>query len=197
MTKLKSKAGMTLIEMMAALLIMVLLVVGMGTGMDAGMRVYRDSKFETDSAALADILNTSFGDLFRYAENVTAKTSLSADDQNKLPTGMEFVFTNPEYGILNGYFHLNTDTGAVQLMDLQSGTKKDLVNTGVYPNLEISDLDVLYAPPGVQELPIEGKPEPVKVGRGGLFYVTYQIRSTVDTAKTKDVVTVVRQMNTN
>lgn len=193
MKKLKSKAGLTLMEMMAALLVMVLLVVGMGTGMDAGMRVYRDSQFESDSAALADILNTSMGDLLRYAENVKATTAT--------PDGIEFIFTNTEYGIMDGYFQMSDQTaskGMIQLKNLRGDTVTDLVNAGAYPDLSISDLHVIYVAPDATELTYtdkSGTEKTTAVSRGGFFYVSYTVKSEIDTAKTRDVETVVRQMN--
>lgn len=202
MKKLRSKAGLTLMEMMAALLVMVLLVVGMGTGMDAGMRVYRDSKFETDSAALVDIMNTSMSDLFRYAENITSKETLSSEDQTKLPAGMEFVFTNMEFGVMDGYFQISTEgktKGMIQLKNLRDNGKAiDLVNAGAYPDLTISDLHVIYVAPDATELTYTDKSGAAKttaVSRGGFFYVSYTVKSEVDSAKTRDVETVVRQMN--
>lgn len=182
---------MTLMEMMAALLVMVLLVMGMGTGMDAGMRVYRDSQFETDSAVLADILNTSMSDLLRYAEDVKPSTAT--------PEGIEFVFTNAEFGVLDGYFQMSEQdaTGSVQLKNLRDSSAVDLVNAGAYPDLKIANLHVIYAPENETAITIPGETNATSVSRGGFFYITYDILSKVDTAKSRTVETVVRQMNTH
>lgn len=192
MKKLKSKAGLTLMEMMAALLVMVLLVMGMGTGMDAGMRVYRDSQFETDSAALADILNTSMSDLLRYAQDVKKSTAT--------PDGIEFVFTNAEFGVLDGYFQMSdqeNSKGTVQLKNLKDSSALELVNAGAYKNLSITNLHVIYVPEGAIEMQIPGDENKTPISRGGFFYITYEISSTVDSAKTRTEETVVRQMNIN
>ena len=197
MRKLRSKAGLTLMEMMAALLVMVLLVVGMGIGMDAGMRVYRDSQFETDCAALEDIMNTSMSDLFRYAERITPKEKLSSEDQAKLPEKMEFVFTNMEYGVMDGYFQMS-GSGMVQVKNLRSSQAIDLVNAGAYPNLTISNLHVKYVSEGATSFEytdVDGVSKTEQISRGGFFCVTYTVESKLDTDKSENIKTVVRQMN--
>ena len=70
MKKYFNRSGFTLIEVMTALLITVMLVVAMGTSMSAGMRIYKDATFESDSASMAGILNTALGDILRYSEDV-------------------------------------------------------------------------------------------------------------------------------
>ena len=199
--KLKSKAGLTLMEMMAALLVMVLLVMGMGTGMDAGMRVYEESKFETDSAALADILNTSISDLLRYAEDIKLSTAT--------PDGIDFVFTNAEFGVLDGYF-IMSENATIQLRNLkdEQETAIELVNLGAYPKLKIEDFKVSYVKPSdnnaliifdtekCEVVEVENQ-NTVKASRGGFFYIRYNIVSDINGEKAHPVKTVVRQMNIN
>lgn len=194
MKKLKSKSGLTLMEMMAALLVMVLLVVGMGTGMDSGMRVYRESKFETDSAALADILNTSMSDLLRYAQDIKSTTAT--------PDGIDFTFTNPEFGVLDGYFQMSdqdNSSGSVQLKNMKDTKPLDLVNAGAYPDLYVCNLHITYVPAGGIKVTTRDEngqtKEEVPVNRGGFFYITYNIRSEIDSEKDRFMETVVRQMN--
>ena len=71
MKKIASKSGFTLIEMLATLLILVFLILGIDTGMDSAVRVYDEAKFEANSASMANIVNTSLGDILRYSDNLT------------------------------------------------------------------------------------------------------------------------------
>lgn len=190
MKKLKSKSGLTLMEMMAALLVMVLLVVGMGTGMDSGMRVYRESKFETDSAALADILNTSMSDLLRYAQDIKSTTVT--------PDGVDFVFTNHDFGVLNGYLLLSEDK-TFQIKNEKDERPIDLINSGAYSDdlyIKIRDIEYISQDESGTTVPSpDGTGNPIQISRGGFFYIVYDIKSKIDTEKTREVITVVRQMN--
>ena len=187
MKKLKSKAGLTLMEMMAALLVMVLLVVGMGTGMDAGMRVYRESKFETDCAAMGDIMNTSISDLLRYAQNIR-KDTVTSDD------GTKDVFSNPEFGILDGYIQLS-ENGIIQLKSLNGSAPIDLVNMGAYRNLIVDDFRYEYITESTEVPTDDESAKVITVEHLGFFYVFYTVKSENDSAKTRDFVAVVRPMN--
>ena len=172
--KLKSKAGMTLMEMMVSLLVMVLLVLAMGTGMNAGVRVYNDASFEAHSATLAANINTALTDILRYAQDV------------KTPEGgaPSFVFTNLEYGLRDAYFNCND--GIVQIAfwaapsptgTSTSITPKALVNSGSYNGLKVTNFTVQ---------------PPVKDSRGIYFEISYKIES--PDGKTKDAEAVVRLM---
>ena len=114
MKKLKSKSGMTLMEMMASLLILTLLVTAMGTGMDTAMNVYGDAMFESNSASLAGIVNTALSDVLRHAQDVKTK-NLDANEFFVDATGAQvpnvgFVFTNLEYGVRDAYFQTKNGT---------------------------------------------------------------------------------------
>lgn len=127
--KLKSKAGMSLMEVMVALLIMVLLVVGMGTGMDAGMRVYGDATFEANGATLAGYLNTALTDVLRYAQDI----------QSPAASGDPCTFTNLELGLRNAYIEPN-ENGILYIKsaDGEDGfDPKALVSSGAYAKLII------------------------------------------------------------
>ena len=161
MKKLKNSSGMTLIEMLCVILILVVLVMGMGSTMDAGTRIYQEAIFESDSATLAGILNTAMGDILRYSRDV--KLNDEVDDQGRpkyfvtsdgtylLPDQVGFVFSNWEYGILDAYFYTpvsadGTSRGVLQMLNLRNPDVVELVNTGAYPDLVISNLQVIYTP---------------------------------------------------
>lgn len=198
MKKLKQKKGVTLMEMIVALLVLVFLVIGIGTGMDAGMRVYNESIFQSDSATLCGILNTSIGDILRYAEDVrTPQKGAMYVDQNgtgfvdsngSLVENLSFVFTNIDYYVQDAYFFVPKDAdneryGVLQLKTLRKDTVTDLVNTGAYPDLKVTDFRVLYVEPDAEN-------------DGGYFKVDYTVSSKSDSSKTKDVTFYVRLMNT-
>ena len=126
--KLKNKAGMSLMEVMVALLVMVLLVVGMGTGMDAGMRVYGDATFEANGATLAGYLNTALTDVLRYAQDI--KTD-----------GEKITFTNLELGLRNAY--IAPDANGILFINSADGDdgfdSKALVSSGAYAKLIIKN----------------------------------------------------------
>lgn len=192
MRKLTSNSGMTLMEMLASLLILVLLVTAMGTGMDTAQEIYRASIFESDSASLAGIVNTALGDVLRYAENIRVPEGMDAAG-NPVDEGIGFVFTNTSYGVRDVYFQTKAGDdatgGILTLRSLRFGEgshsilETELVNAGAYPDLEITNFKIAYVEPGA-----EGK-------RGGYFYITYTIQNSENPIKTRDVETIVRRMN--
>lgn len=180
MKKLKNKAGMTLVEMLASLLILVFLVVGMGPSMDTATRIYGEATFESDSAMLARIVNNAMGDVLRYSRQIRDGENLVDYAGIPLPGDVTFVFTSYDYRIQDAYFSLPVDAegrsqGVVQMRNLRNGSIVDLVNTGAYPDLQLKDLSVVY----------DGD---------GLFTITYTIVST-KMDKTRDVTHIVRLMN--
>lgn len=190
MRKLKNNAGFSLIELLCALLILVLLVMGIGTGMDAGMKIYADATFEAESASLAGILNTSLGDILRYSQNIRINNDKLEDSSGAfiVKEDVGFVFTNIEYGIQDAYFYTpvmegNVSMGVLQMKNLRNSNVVELVNTGAYPDLVISNFKIVFH-----------DQSEAGVG-GGYFTVTYNIFSESDTAKKRDVEMIVRLMN--
>lgn len=195
MKKMRSKKGFTLIEVMASLLITVLLVAGMSVGIDAGMRVYGESVFEADSAALSNILNTTLGDILRYADNVrrpernapyvSADGRFFVDNADTQHPEVDFVFTSMEYQVQDGYFPDPDDSedGYLQIANLRNGNIADIVNTGAYPELKVRDFEIVYTAPGE-----DGK-------EGGYFDISYVIESVSNADRTREVEYCVRLMN--
>lgn len=193
MNKLKNKSGFTLIEMLLSIMILVFLVIGMGAGTDSGMRVYSQSIFESQSSSLAGILNTAIGDILRYSEDVQKNPGTFKDyDENLLAKeDVDFVFTSYDYGVRNAYFAKilseENNKGVVQMRNLDDNSIVDLVNTGAYPSLRISDLKITYFPPKT--------PDADGSGRGGYFDVHYLITDATNSGKKREVNTSVRLMN--
>lgn len=187
MKKRKLRAGFTLVEMLVCILILALLVAGMGSGMSAALRVYRDSIFESDSASLAGILNNAVGDVLRYSEDIKTNAPFRDASGASLPAGegagaVNFVFTNVEYGVKDAYFYIperaeGSTRGPLQLKTLTSSIPKDIVNQGAYPALGIRDFIVTY--------------DTAKK----LYTISYTIYSTADTQKARAEQCAVRLLN--
>ena len=187
MKKTRKNAGFSLIELICTLLILVLLIMGINVGMDTGSKIYRDATFESDSAMLAGILNTSLGDYLRYADVV--ETDMMSD---LLPAGMTtfdlpYVYTNWEYGILQGYFYVpienNVAKGALKIKSLIDEKSINLVNTGAYPDLQVQKFFISYTPRDDDGI------------EGGYCIVSYEIISKTDPTKIREVEMIVRLMN--
>lgn len=185
MKKTRRNSGFSLIELLCALLILVILVIGIGVSMDAGVGIYRDATFEAESATLAGILNTSIGDILRYSVDVRVTTP---EEQVEHGADVKFVFTSTDYGIQDAYFyippHMSGGTmGPVQMKNLRNPAVVELVNTGAYPDLVVSDFAITYSPREASGV------------KGGYFEISYLITSESDATKTRSVETIVRLMN--
>ena len=203
MKKLNNNSGMTLIEMLCALLILVIMIVGMGATMDAGTQIYQEAIFESDSASLAGILNTAMGDILRYSRDIDLNNKtdgegnpqyfVTSDGTYLLPDQVGFVFSNWEYGILDAYFYTpvyadGTSKGVLQMLNLRNSEVVELVNTGAYPDLVITNLVVTYVEKGVAG----GEGTTL---RGGYFEISYDILSEKNSDFKREVTTIVRLMN--
>lgn len=190
MCKIKNNRGMTLMEVLVAVLILVLLVVAMGTGMNSGMEIYKEANFESNSAALAGIIDTALGDILRHAENIRKPepdSYFTAPDGQVL-ANIEFVFTNAEYAVEDAYFYTGSSRDPAGILQLKSVRKTDakypmeLVNSGAYPDLEITNFEITYSASG-------------EAVYGGYFTVEYDIYSAKDSSNVKHIVTVIRHLN--
>lgn len=190
----RAKRGFSLLEMMVALAILVFIVLGIGVGMDAGIDIYKEAIFEADSASMAGIINSNLGDILRYSTRVTVNKEdapLLDADGIKIPVrDLPFVFTSVDYGIKDAYFYLpkqgETAKGVLRLTNLKEDKDMELVNTGAYPDLDITNFKINYYEPGKTD---------GGTGRGGYFEVSYEIYSTKDESMTRSVSTLIRLMN--
>lgn len=189
-----SKRGISLIETLVTVLIVTLLSVGIGVGINSGLRVYQDSAFLADSGILSDILNTSLEDALQFSNSVTKNPGKLEDSgRNELSSeDVPFVFTNYEYGIRDGYFWLepsgeNDSSGILQIKNLITTDKKQLINTGAYPNLGIRNFKIEYFPPDSKV----GE----KTVRGDYFSVSYQIYDKRSADRVRDVTATIRVLN--
>ena len=79
MHKLRSRRGMTLTEVLVALLILSLVTVGVAAGVGASVRVYRQATEASDAHMLASTLSTALMDELRYARDIQADGSFTSD----------------------------------------------------------------------------------------------------------------------
>lgn len=186
MKKLKNTRGFTLVESLAALMVLVLLVVGMDSGMKAATRAYTQSIFESNSAALSGILNTAMGDILRYSEDVTTEST----ENLTVPADPGFVFTNYEYGVKNAYLQPAPQENRVVLkvISLEAGTPAvELVNTGAYPRLTLKDFRISYHKPTASG------------GQGtagtGYYEISYTVQDVKRAELSREVKFSVRQLN--
>ena len=73
--KLRSRRGMTLTEVLMALLILSLVTVGMAAGIGASLQVYRQATEASDAQMLASTLSTALMDELRYARDISGTTN--------------------------------------------------------------------------------------------------------------------------
>ena len=69
--KLRSRRGLTLTELLVAMLILSLVTVGVATGISASLRVYRQATETSDAQMLTSTLSTALMDELRYARDVS------------------------------------------------------------------------------------------------------------------------------
>jgi len=128
MKKFKGKKGFTLIEMTVCVLTLALVALICTTGYSIAMRSYNDSKFESNSQMLESMLNTSLGDVLRYAYDISDE-------------GTAVVFSNDSYGLLGGGLTVKND----RLIYKDGDTENFLVSTYSYiDGLYIKDFDLNY-----------------------------------------------------
>lgn len=77
--KLRSRQGMTLTEVLVALLILSLVTVGVAAGVGASVRVYRQAAEASDAQMLTSTLSTALMDELRYARDIQADGSFTSD----------------------------------------------------------------------------------------------------------------------
>lgn len=206
MKKLKNSEGFSLIETMAALFIVVLLIVAMGTGMSSATKIYNEAIYASDCNALANVLNTAISDILRYAQTVRKPMPNKpfvdragehfVNQEGTIVTldGQEYVFTSMDYGIQDAYFYIayrdadgdgipeNDPIGRLQLKSLRKDITMDLVNGGIYPDLNITDFHADYV-------------EKSDSKAGGYFDIRYKIVSDTYTDRVKQVQFCVRVLN--
>lgn len=193
---LHSQSGFTLVEMLVTVAILAILVVAMSTGMNTAMRVYKESIFQSNSASLAGMMNTTLGDMLRYSSDVYEKETVTeADGSTKTVYKLDaqklvgvvdsgnsdFLFSNMEYGAKHAYIFVDSTNGTVRIKNAVGEQVRDILNTGAYPDLKIEAV-----------VDADGK---WITYRDGVFTITYAIVSTENSEYRRSETTVVRLLN--
>lgn len=145
--KLQTQSGMTLVELLVAMMIMLLAGVGMSIGLKSAIQVYDRSLFSSESLVLQDTINTTLGDYLRYATKETID-------------GKELIKINGRGSgsIVSGVASAGSFTEGDGYLYFVVGDKKNLMlNSGAYSNMKVQYTSCNY--------------------EDGVFTVNYQIKS--------------------
>lgn len=187
--KLRNKSGLTLMEMLVSILILTMLVVGMGTGMNTALEVYKKSNFESKSATLADTVNTAMSDVLHYALDVDTTGANGP------------VFTNVDNNLLKVYFCIKEpDANGAGVLCLKNASKEVLLfSRGTYGSLAIKNLSVTFCQEKEDEVVtinrIGESGGTLSTAHGSFFYITYEIVDTTDTTLVRQVENIVRPIS--
>ena len=163
--------GMTLIEVLAALLVLTLLAVAMGTSLDLIGRAEASSRFASESDALAAVLQTTLEDVLGFAETLDGET-----------------VSNREYGIVNGTLCIGEGKLCVREAEI-----RPLAGPGIYGELTLAELDICYIPPGQSGTITRLNGTEMTGIPGGVFYITFRIEHPAGLSRTYE--TAIRQVN--
>lgn len=170
-------SGMTLMEMLAALLVLTLLVTAMGTGLDLMARAETAARFAAESDTLASVVQTTLADVLGFGESV-----------RETEGGLQF--SNREYGISNGKLCLAEGKLCVREAGFEP---KPLTGSGIYGDLRISDLKIQFIPLGESGTVTRLDGTEVIEIPGSVFYITFRVEN--GTGLFRDYETALRQVN--
>lgn len=170
-------SGMTLMEVLAALLVLTLLVTAVGTSLDLMARAETATRFAAESDALASVLQTTLADVLGFGESL-----------RETEEGLRF--SNREYGVLNGV--LCQEEG--KLCVREAGFEpKLLTGSGIYGDLRLADMKIRYIPAGQSGAVTRLDGTEVTEIPGGVCYITFRIEN--GTGLFRDYETAVRLVN--
>jgi len=142
--KLRSSKGMTLTELIMALAVVSLIGVSLTTGINGGVKVYRDATRLYEAETLCGTILTYLEDEFRFARNIQvdptdAVPSDPADPSvldNKKVTSFDSQYFGSDAKIL-------WDTGRIQI-ETSAGNYKLLSDSAYTNGLKVSNCEVRY-----------------------------------------------------
>lgn len=131
MKKLKNNKGYTFVEMMACVVILLLVALISGTGMNLALNNYNLQVFESDSQMLEATINMHLGDILRHTTSVT--------ETEDTVTGI----TNSSYQIYNG--NIIIEEGVFYIVKNAEDPAVHMVNTASYANnLYVDNFTLTY-----------------------------------------------------
>lgn len=113
--KLNSESGLTLVEMLCAVIILILLGLLLNTGLQMAVRSYRDLTAQSEVELLLSTAVDALADDLRYARNVNG-------------SGTTFTYDSDSYGENTG---LGVD-GKGQIVAKNGSGEKRILSTGAY-----------------------------------------------------------------
>jgi len=145
--KLRGSKGFTLVEMIAAVLILVLLVLILNTGLDLAVKSYRTMTAESETELLISSLSDIIYDELRYARDINAAANSTGGDA---PSGQ--ADTPDPAAAITGNLERYTSVsfGRNTTLSLKDGqlyaSGKRLLAAGAYGNGDyaIEKLDITY-----------------------------------------------------
>lgn len=129
--KLSSEKGMTLTELLVTMLLLVMMTATVTLGTRAGMRVYRSSRFISESHLISETIDNALSDVLRFASN-----PIILDDEVVHFDQTGYGLYNENSGTLkvaNGIFYLTTITD--QSREATNNDAMRLLSIGSYANL--------------------------------------------------------------
>lgn len=134
MKKLRSQSGMTLTEMLCALVVLMLISSLLAVGVRFAVQTYRTSMADSQAQMLCSTVTTAIADKLRYCSGVTSED------------GKVFIkdIGSVESDEQGSFFQVDGDTGQIVM---QSGSeKKQLLGAKSYPRgLKIRELKVAFS----------------------------------------------------
>jgi len=91
--KIKSQKGFTLIEMLAASLVLILLALILNTGLNTAMKSYRKMTAESETEVLLSSLTNTLSDELRYARDIVTKENGDLDRYLSVSYGRNTTLT--------------------------------------------------------------------------------------------------------
>lgn len=155
MHRLHNKRGFTLVETLAAIIILVLLSGVVGVGVQTALKSYNTLTFASESDILSSTLYTALSDILRFSQWVPPEDEDSASDDT-----VHFT-SSKKHGIVNGSLLVlqgkiavdpensanggtNSEGGGAAGNPDESESYYYLINAGAYSNLRISDFKLEY-----------------------------------------------------
>ncbi len=137
--KLRSSKGMTLTELLVALMIVSLIGVALTVGVNSAVKVYRDSTRLYEAETLCGTILTSLEDEFRFGRNIRNQT-VGSDTEVRFDSQ---TFGNDVKVILDGEGKIKigqTESSSFQLLNSKAYTSglKVLEDTASKDNYDIS-----------------------------------------------------------
>lgn len=154
MRRLSDDKGFTLIELLVTLLILVVLCVGLASGIPAAVRVMKQSSMVSNADVLSSSLNTAACDVLRYS---SVYVDASGNVQTKSLTENGEIYTIPlirndsfvdsagntlteAYMTANKYVILQEDA----VFGGRSAAQTNLVSAGTYTDFTVADFRLSY-----------------------------------------------------